>query len=321
MKKQLIGAALVLGAMAVAVPAAAQDAKAAEILGRTRKALGDGKLDGLTSITLHAATQRNVGSMQMTSDVEIAVEMPDKYVRNEVSNGMMGAMTLNTGFNGDKAIMPAGAMSSAPGGAMVIRMGPGGMIPNDGPGPTPEQQEQMNKAALRSQRTEVSRLMLGWFAMTHPSIAAHYTFAGEAESPDGKAFVIEVKDADGFAARLFIDQNNYLPLMVTYQGRQPRVVTAGGPGAGGQVRTETRPLSDEEKKKLEGDAGRMHRQMADAPSVEFSMFFDDWREVDGVQFPHVMRRGSGGETNEEWTISKVKINPKIDAKKFALDTK
>ena len=28
------------------------------------------------------------------------------------------------------------------------------------------------------------------------------------------------------------------------------------------------------------------------------------------------RRATGGDTNEEWTVNKVKINPKIDPKKF-----
>ena len=83
--------------------------------------------------------------------------------------------------------------------------------------PTPEQLEQMNKAMVRSSQTEASRLMLGWFAMAHPSINAQYTYAGEAESPDGKAYVIDVKNADSFAARLFIDEQTHLPLMVTYK--------------------------------------------------------------------------------------------------------
>jgi hypothetical protein len=49
------------------------------------------------------------------------------------------------------------------------------------------------------------------------------------KSPDGKAYVIDVKNADGFAARLFIDEATQLPLMLTYQGPQPRIITAGGP--------------------------------------------------------------------------------------------
>jgi hypothetical protein len=277
----------------------------------------------LRSLSIQAEAQRNVGSMQMSSDVEIVMEMPDKYVRTEAGKGMM-AMNMTSGFNGDRPIMPAGATSMGPGGSMMIRIGPGGPMPNDGPKLTPEEQETLDTAAVRAQRAEISRLMLGWLGTTHPALRADYTYAGEAESPDGKAHVIDVKDADGFSARLFIDQNNFLPLMVTYQGRAPRMVTAGGPtGARAQgQQTHSRELSDEERKKMAADADKqIQQQMALAPTVEFTMFFDDWREVDGIHFPHVMRRGSGGEVTEEWTISKVKINQKIDAKKFAVGTK
>ena len=331
MTTKFIGLALGLAVIA-ATPASAQDARAADVLAKTRQALGDKKLDSLKTLSLQAAAQRNVGSMQMASDVEIAMEMPDKYVRSEAGKGMM-AMNMTSGFNGDRPIMPAGVSAMGPGGAMVIRMGPGGPMPNEGPKPTPEEQEKLNKAAVRAQRAEVSRLMLGWLGTTHPAMPAEYTYAGEAESPDGKAHVIDVKNADGFSARLFIDQNNFLPLMVTYQGRAPRVVTAGpggrtqgavqthAPAAQGP-QTQTRPPSAEERRLMAADAEKqIQQQVEQAPTVEFTMFFDDWREVDGIQFPHVMRRGSGGEITEEWTISKVKINQKIDAKKFAVDSK
>ena len=311
--------------------ASGQDAKAAEILAQTRRALGGAKLDALKTLALEVAAQRNAGQMQMASDVEILLEMPDKYLRSENMRGGMMNMAMGTGFNGEKAIIPAGTSMSG-GGTMIVRMGgPGGPV-SDGTKLTDEQKAQLNRASLRSARTELSRLMLGWFGMAHPSLHAQYSYAGEAESPDGKAHVIDVKDADGFEARLFIDQNNFLPLMVTYKGRQPRMMTAGGPGArttqaGGAVthvqnNSQGKPLTEDERKKVDEDTeAQIKRQLAEQPMVEFSMFFDDWHEVDGINFPHVMRRGTGGETSEEWTISKVKVNPKIDAKKFAVDSK
>lgn len=321
MRMQKIGMALLAVSLAGGTATAlAQDAKAAEVLAKTRKAIG--KVDAIKALSVEASTSRNVGSMQMSSEVELLVEMPDKYLKREESRGMMN-MTMATGFNGDRAIMPAGGASMAPGGAMVIRMGPGGAI-HDAPKPTPEQLAQMSAATLRNARAEASRFMLGWMGMAHPALEAQYTYAGEAESPDGKAHVIDVKDADGFEARLFIDQNNHMPLMVTYKGRAPRVMTSGpmrvapgaAPGAG------SRPPTEDERKKMQQDVEeRLRREVAESPIVEFSLFFDDWREVDGVAFPHVMRRASGGETTEEWTITKVRINPKIDAKKFAADTK
>lgn len=309
MRQKLIG-----GLMAFAVLAGwptgmvARDDKATEILAATRKAIGDKKLDTLKTLTVEANMQRNLGNFQNQTTVEMLLDMPDKFIRSDVSSGMMN-MIITTGFNGDRAITPAG-VRAMPGGAMVIAVGPGAAAhPAEGDKPNPEQLEQINKTSLRNSRQEISRLMLGWFAATHPLLKAEYSYIGEAESPDGKAYVIDVKDADGFAARLFIDQNSKLPLMVTYQGRPPRVMTTGGPGAT-RVTTEQRSVSattEEELKKLREQP---------MPTVEYSLFFDDWREVDGINFPHVIRRATKGTTEEEWTITKVKVNPKLDAKKF-----
>lgn len=324
--RRAIGCALAMVMAAGINSAFAQDSKATEIIARTRKALGGAKLETLKTFSMEAAVQRNVGQVQMNGDLEIALELPDKYMKSETPRGGM-SITMNSGFNGDRAVIPAGA-SMAGGGGMMIRMGPGGMM-TDAPKLTDEERAQLNTTLLRNARVEISRLMLGWFGTAHPALGAQYAYAGEAESPDGKAHVIDVKDAAGFEARLFIDQNNYLPLMVTYKGRQPRMMTTRGTtaqpaqgapasGSGQQVR----PLTDEERRKLQDDAEqRIRREAADQPLVEFSMFFEDWREIDGLTFPHVMRRAVAGETNEEWTVAKVRVNPKIDAKTFAIGGK
>ena len=213
---------------------------------------------------------------------------------------------------------------------MVIRMGGGSSFSSgDGEKPTPEQLEQMNKTMVKSSQTEASRLMLGWFAMAHPSINAQYTYAGEAESPDGKAYVIDVKNADSFAARLFIDEQTHLPLMVTYKAAQPRMMTqsvnAGGRqvtpmgGGGAHTVTMTAGMTDEEKKKAQADMEKQIQEIQRQPPVmvDYTVFFDEWRDADGVKFPFKMRRAMGSETTEEWTVSKIKVNPKIDPKRFA----
>ena len=306
MRNQLIGGVLAIAVLAGwPAMAGAQDAKAAEILAATRKAVGDKKLDAMKTLSVNAKMLRNMSTFQSETAVEMLLEMPDKYVRSDtfsLGGGMSAPMT--SGFNGDKAITP-GNMRIAPGGAMVMTMGtaPAGHTGPDEK-PTPEQVERVNKSSLRNYRQEISRLMLGWFGAAHPALNATYTYVGEAESPDGKAYVIDVKDADDFAARLFIDQNSKLPLMVTFQGRAPRVMTAGGPGV-------ARVAGDVQKQ-----VEQMKASATPAPMVEMSLFFEDWKEVDGINFPHVMRRASEGKTTEEWTINKVKVNPKIDPKKF-----
>jgi hypothetical protein len=300
-----------------------QDAKAAEVIALARKAIGDRKLDALKSLSLEAALQRNVGTVQMNSDVEVLFEMPDKYLRAETPSGAMSTMGTTLGFNGDRPLKASRSAGFGPGGAMVIRMGgPGGPGPGPTEKPTPEQQQQIDRTVVRSSREELSRLMLGWFGTAHPALNAQYTYAGEAESPDGKAYMIDVRNPDGFAARLFVDQRTHLPLMVAYQGPRARMITAGGPrpadgGArGAQPRRE--PPTEEERKKLADDAQRQVQELQrQAPvMVDYTLYFDDWREVDGITFPHRLRRAVAGATMEEWSINKIRVNPKIDSKKF-----
>ncbi len=302
---------VIVAALAIAPAVFGQD-RASQVLAASRKAIGGKTLDALKTLSIEGAVVRNISTMQISSDVEILLELPDKYVRTDQPNapGMI-VSGMTTGFNGDRPIQPVQGGSG--GGAMVIRMG-GPMPPADTPKLPPEERQKLEASVVRGQKQELSRLMLGWFAAAHPSLGVQYTFAGEAESPDGRAFVIDVKGTDGFAARLFVDQQTSLPLMLTYQGPQRQVITMGGPGrvaAGGGPAHGGGTQQDSQ------------RQVADPikhppAMVDYTLYFEDWQPVDGVRFPRRIRRASGGATTEEWTIDKVKINPKIDAKKFAV---
>jgi hypothetical protein len=334
MNYRAVGAVAAAAAIAFAQPAIylAQEAnKAVEIIAAARKAIGDKKLDALKTFSVEAGLQRNMNNAQISSDIEIVLDLPDKYLRQEtpLGGGMMIAGGGLSGFNGSRPLQKIN-FGGGPGG-MVIRMGgPGGAPAGSGEKPTPEQLEQMTKTLVRNGQVEASRLMLGWFAAAHPAVNAQYTYAGEAESPDGKAYVIDVKNADNFTARLFIDQQTSLPLMVTYKGPQPRLLTAGGApaaatAAGGHVvrsQAPPRELTDEERKKLQADAEKQMQEMQrQAPAlVDFALYFEDWRDAEGVKFPFKMRRAIAGTTTEEWTVTRIKVNPKVDPKRFAGDS-
>jgi len=324
-------------AIAFAQPVAflAQEAgKAAEILGAARKAIGGGKLDAMKTFTVQSSLQRNTGSMQIASDLEIVLDLPDKYLRTETPSGNGGMMMIAgggvSGFNGDRTLQKLSGAGMSPGGGMVIRMGGAATFGGDtGEKATPEQLEQMNRTMVRNSQVEASRLMLGWFASAHPAAHAEYAYAGEAESPDGKAYVIDVKNADNFAARLFIDEQTNLPLMVTYKGPQPRIMTSSSPRpmtqASGDPHVQTRTpsgMSEDDRRKAEADLEKQVREMTSQPPVlaDFTLFFEDWRDADGVKFPFKIRRATGGITSEEWTVTRIKVNPKIDAKRFATPT-
>jgi hypothetical protein len=317
----LVAAGLATLTGSIVAARAADDDKALEVLAAARKAIGK-KIQSLETLSLEAGVQRNIGDMQMNSDTEILLSLPDKYLRSDTSTGGMMSMSTKTGFNGTTAIRPSGA-SILPGGGMVIRMGPGGPMPPQEK-LSPEQEEELNQAMLRTSRNEISRLMLGWFATVHPALSVEYAYAGEAESPDGKAHVIDAKNADGFAARLFIDQQTSLPLMLTFQGPRPRIVTDRVPRRGGTNVQDAhgggsvRELTEEERKKARDEADKQLKALQSQPPAmaEHTLFFEDWRTVDDVQLPHTLRRAVDGTTTEEWTIRKVKLNPRLDASKF-----
>lgn len=310
----------IVAAAPMAQPARAQD-KAAEVLAKMRQTVGGGKLDSLKTFSLEAKSARNMGERQLVTDIELYLDLPDKFLRVDTITAPI-ARTMTSGFNGDKVIMPAGR-GGAPGAPMVLMNGvpmggdgghrvaitvtgvEGGMR-GGGPGgaaATPEQQAMMAAGAIRAQRVELSRMMLGWFGTAHPALKATYTYDGEAESPDGKAHIIGVKADGGFNVRLFVDQATNLPLMVSYQAPEPiRLQNIGR--AGGAA------LSPEEVQKQLEDARK------NAKLIEYRVYFGDWKDAGGIQFPHTLQRATGSDTTEEWTIAKVKVNPKIDAKKF-----
>jgi len=61
--------------------------------------------------------------------------------------------------------------------------------------------------------------------------------------------------------------------------------------------------------------GRGAPPAAPAP-VENRLYFADYRETDGIQFPFRLRRAVGPDTIEETTFDRFKINPKIDPRRF-----
>ena len=53
-----------------------------------------------------------------------------------------------------------------------------------------------------------------------------------------------------------------------------------------------------------------------AAPVEYRIYYADYRDVDGLQWPFRLRRATGTETTEETIFDRFRINTKIDPKKF-----
>ena len=65
---------------------------------------------------------------------------------------------------------------------------------------------------------------------------------------------------------------------------------------------------------------RRAKEMAEAfekaPDVDYRWAFSEYKNVGGLNLPHVITRSEGGTPTEEWVISKYKTNPKLTADKF-----
>jgi hypothetical protein len=331
---------------------AAQGGDADKILAAARQALGgDKKLDAVKSLAIEGRAMRiRPDGASAESDFEVSIELPDRFMRRDVVANM-GNMSIyrNSGFNGDGVINEIDAPPQLAGGGNVVMFrsaGPGGTTMTVGSGgagmagtpPTPEQQEAARRAALVSAKQDFARMALGMFAKSPAAYPLTMTFAGQAESPDGKADVIEVKGEGDFTARLFIDATTHLPLMLSWMAKEPLTMSrsiSSGPGGttavtvgggGGGVTTAAPAgqalrgnMTPEERDKL---LKQLEEQQKEAEAkrrvVEYRLFYADYRAVDGVQVPHRLQRSVDGKPAEEVTFDKVKVNAKIDAKKFTV---
>jgi hypothetical protein len=164
------------------------------------------------------------------------------------------------------------------------------------------------------------------FAASFSSYPLTFGFAGQAEAPEGKADVIDVKGAN-LTARLFIDNKTHLPLMLSWTTPPNLVPVVAGQKppanlAPGAVTFETpaappATASPEEKKQFEEAVLAARKTaMATARPTENRIYYGDYRDVDGMKFPFRLRRAVGASTIEETQFDRFRINPKIDPRKF-----
>jgi hypothetical protein len=342
---------------------AAQSGDADKILASARQALGgDKKLDTVKSLAIEGRSLRITPAGTSTeSDFEVAIELPDKYMRRDAVMNM-GNMSIyrNSGFNGDAVINEMDTPPQLAGGGNVVMMyrqvgpggtvtvGPGGTTMSGGP-VTPEQQEAARRAMLLNAKQDFARMAVGMFAKSPAAYPLTATFAGQAESPDGKADVIELKGEGEFAAKLFIDASTHLPLMLSWMAKEPmnmvrsvtggpgggtvtiaggggtKVIAGGSEGAGTKVvgadstQAPRANMTPEEREKLMKQLDEQAKEAeAKRRVVEYRLFYSDYRNVDGVMLPHRMQRAIDGKPSEEVTFDKVKVNAKIDPKKFTV---
>jgi hypothetical protein len=63
-------------------------------------------------------------------------------------------------------------------------------------------------------------------------------------------------------------------------------------------------------------ANLRQQTLSQAKPIEYRIYYADFRDVEGMKLPFRLRRAVAGETIEETTFDRIRINPKIDARRF-----
>ena len=261
----------------------AQTTDANPVMTAARTALGgEAKIAAVKTFIANGRTRQVRGDNLVPIEFEIQAELPDKFARRDEFPAQ-DAGPSTSGFNGDALVL-------------IPRPTPPPPRPGAAP-PTPEQQDAALRGRLNTAKQDFARLMLGMFATSFSSFPLTFAYVAQAEAPQGKADVIEVKGPGNFAGRLFINSQTHLPILLTWQAPQ------GPPGGRGPMAAAGGPPPS-----------------AGAPPppavVEQRMFFADYRAVDGLQLPFRIRRAAGADTTEETTFDRFRINAKVDPRRF-----
>lgn len=303
-----VGAAVLSGGVPLTAQGPAKK-DAATILAQAREALGGEKrLSAVKSFVATGRTRQVRGDNLVPIEFEISSELPDKYVRKDEIPAQESGPT-STGFNGDELIqlpIPAAPPAPAPGaqpgrggaeGARGAAPGvPGRVEHGEGRAAGPVAPAMNPRVAAVKQ--DFVRLTLGMFAGSFSSYPLTFTYAGQAEAPQGSADVVDVKGPANFSAQLFVNSQTHLPIMISWKGPAGR---GRGPGPGGPP----------------GAAGAAPAAPPTPPApVEYRIYYADYRDVDGMQWPFRLRRATGPDTTEETTFDRFRVNAKIDPRKF-----
>jgi hypothetical protein len=291
-----------LALVLLCAPATFADSRAQEVLKQAREAIGgEEQLQKVQGLHINGQYRRTFGDRQMEGDREISILLPNKYLVEDAMNagGHSIAMTNTRGLNGDRAWNA----NSGGGGNMIIRMG--------GPGGQSLSPEQIEAAQRRMYSAEFSRYLLAMILTPPASLAVEYKYAGESDVENAQADVIDVTGPDNFTVRIFFDKQSHLPLLLSYRGPKPRVMTMTRQG-GDAARSpeDIKKAREEAEKKLQAEAPAQPEQ------VDFFIRLTDHKKVGGLMLPHKLTFLTENEVSEEFDIKKYQVNPQFKADRF-----
>jgi|KBSMisStaDraftv2_1062788.scaffolds.fasta_scaffold131381_2 hypothetical protein len=329
-----LGLALVAAVLAVATGFAQPDPAA--IIAAARAALGgDQILSNVKTFTVSGERARTLGGRPFTMMIEIACELPDKFVQEETSVGTFTSSN-RFGFNGDDLISHTYSDIGPP-------------ITTSTGKETPEAIAARRKSSVNLRKLEFSKLMLALFAQGSSTYPIELGNVADASLPAGAADAIEVKHDGRVILELYVDRATHLPVMIswvaraavdfssrdpvrpmsqtpgpvsppTLPGTNPSTPQATQPPPGTVAMPSLPPLVNPTPAELEARAKLLSEQMkaigSTLPLVEHRLMLLDVRDADGLHWPHRFTEYVEGAVFEDVKLGKYKINARISSGRF-----
>jgi len=263
--------------------------RAEEVLRQAREALGgEARLKEIQNFTASGSFRRVNNEQEQLGEKRMDLLLPDKFKISDTLSLMAGIeLTIVSALNGNQAW--ADSRTSA-GNAQVMMMSPGG------------NEQQDSEEQVKRLRAQLTRYMLALFLMPPSNTSIEY--GGEAEAADGRADILNFKDANGKLVRLFIDKTTHRPLMMSYRDIAPLMRTKKSLG--------TVSSADLNKMAREAQAKAPVREESD-----MLMRFSDYKSEKGILLPHLITITINDKPHEEWSLKSFKVNsPDLTDKKF-----
>lgn len=269
-------ALILLGITSTSSPGMAQTkGRSQELLRQSREALGgEARLRAVQALSAWGNFRRKTGDLDLSGQVKLEFLFPDKFLKAETTNlpGNIGQVTSAMVLNGRQAWTDFRSSSSE--------------VPLVRSAVLDPQREGELETRLRH---EYLRYLIAWLITVPSSMQVEFTYAGEAQAPDGRAQVLDAKSSDGFKVRLFLDDKTHRLLMLSYRAPAPRQFNLGVGRTGNISKGKDGPSASDD--------------------LDVQIRFSDYRSVDGILLPYRFTKTVNGTVNEELSILKFRINP------------
>jgi hypothetical protein len=275
---------------------------AATLLAQTRIALGgDAALAAVKTFTARGTIDLTLGDRTMPGRIAFDAILPDRLLRTmrrTMDRGPLGTaiVTDYEGFAVDEPIREVVAPDMPV--PMILR----------GPEPaTPEAAAAARERQLRARQRRFVPLLLALFAESPAAYPLTFSAMGRLDLPAGAVDVVEVLDGNR-AWRLFLDHATHLPSRLTWMSGPMMGVAVQSTVSVNRATGEVVSRSNPPPLPANPTAGM--------PDVDWAVDFSDYRDVDGVRWPHRIVQTIDGASHEDIRIRTFAINPEIDLKVF-----